>query len=146
MEDSDATGPSMRTGAYTQAETSPRALTEGGVSWRLRLFCDAIRVLPGVVLRGHDILPSFAAQDADEASHSVLLPARGYENLSPLARFINAITSAFLLTRSALHLPALSLFQAFGLRLGFGGGASVTALFSEPIGLVLIMFLPTWLR
>lgn len=56
--------------------------------------------LSDFTLRRLDLLPSLAAQDADEAVHCVWLPARGSHDLvkvPPLACFINAMTSALLL-------------------------------------------------
>jgi hypothetical protein len=66
--------------------------------WLLR---NSIRALSGGVLGRFDPLPTLAAQDAHETPHSVLLPARGFHDLgqgAPFARFISAITSAFLLS------------------------------------------------
>ena len=42
------------------------------------LLRDFVAALPGGVLRGLDLLPTLAAQDADEAAHSVLLPSGGF--------------------------------------------------------------------
>ena len=69
------------------------------------LLRDAIRALPGGVLGGFDLLPALTAQDAYETADRVSLPARGLHNLrqvAPLARFIRAITSAFLLARDSV--------------------------------------------
>ena len=41
------------------------------------LLRDAVGSLPGGVLRGFDLLSALAAEDADEASNGVVLPARG---------------------------------------------------------------------
>jgi hypothetical protein len=73
-------------------------------------------------------------------------------NVAPLARFISAMTS-FSCWRVSLPLSGLLCAGFFGdlaffaaARLGFGSGASVAALFSESIVLVLILFLLTGLR
>ena len=76
-------------------------------------------------------------------------------SVAPLARFISAITSAFLLARSAFGLPACFFARAAfvadlaflaGARLAFGCGTSgADAFFSDSV-VVFISFLLTGLR
>jgi hypothetical protein len=40
-----------------------------------------VAALPGGILRGLDLLTALAPQDADEAAHRMLRPARGFDNL-----------------------------------------------------------------
>jgi hypothetical protein len=42
---------------------------------------DVVAALPGGILRGLDLLTALAPQDADEAAHRMLRPARGFDNL-----------------------------------------------------------------
>jgi hypothetical protein len=77
------------------------------------------RVLPNGRL---DFLPTLAAQDTDESSHGVRLPASGLHDLgksSALGRFIMAMISAFLLVRSAFGLLVAFLARRFLRGLGF---------------------------
>jgi hypothetical protein len=112
----------------TQAGTPFPAGTGSGVEME-----GQCSVLPGDLvgafavraLGRFDLLASLAAEDADEASHGVLLPARGFQDLgqrraAPLARFIMAITSAFLLARFAFSLVA-----GFSARPTFFGGLAL---------------------
>jgi len=58
---------------------------------------------PASVLKRFDLQPALAAEDAYEAANCVFLPARRSiisASVTPLARFIMAMTSAFLLLRS----------------------------------------------
>jgi hypothetical protein len=52
----------------------PEAAVELGSRW---LLGDAVRALPCVVLGGFHVSPALAAQNVDEAPHSVRLRARG---------------------------------------------------------------------
>ncbi len=109
---------------------------------------DLVRALPGVALRRFDLLASLAAENADEASHGVLLPISA--NVAPLARFINAMTSAFLFLPSACGLLAAFIdLRAFfaGLaflevaRLPFGCGAPGSCVVIFSVSIVLIVSL-----
>jgi len=80
------------------------------------LFRDTIAALTRGVLRGFDFLAALAAENADEPADRVLLPACASTisaSVTPLARFIIAITSAFLLVRADAHVFAggLAWFQ-----------------------------------
>ena len=81
--DSDVTGPSrhwMSNMAYTSKKVAPAGdgsdVSEGDC-W---LFGDSVGALAGFVLRGLDLLPSLAAEDADETAHCVRLSVcRGHD-------------------------------------------------------------------
>lgn len=68
-----------------------------------QLFRNVVRAVALGVLHRFDFLAALAAQDADEAAYGVRLPATRTHYLAsvtPLARFIIAMTPAFLLLRS----------------------------------------------
>ena len=117
----------------------------------LKPFRDLVIPFARGVLGRLDLLPSLTARDADEASYCVRLPLRGSHDLCQrraFGAFISAMTSAYLLVRSALLsgffarpalLAALAFFAAA--RLAFGGGAPGSIAFWVSIVVVLIMFL-----
>src|SRR5450432_4023983 len=76
-----------------------------------------------------DLLPSFVPQDADEPAHCVRLPLGDRHDLGQ-ARFIIAMTSAFLLLRSTAGLPAVFLVRAgFFADLAFLAGVRLPLVF-----------------
>jgi TCP-1/cpn60 chaperonin family len=83
---SDVRGPPrhwLSNAAYTMSNAAPHLGETRVAAFRKeqQLLCDAIRAFARVVLRGFDLLTSLAAEDADEASHGVRLPAGNGHNL-----------------------------------------------------------------
>src|ERR1700722_12139738 len=69
-----------------ESRNAAPARTGSGV-WRRTCLCarllrDVVAALPGGVLRGLDLLPALAPQNADETPHRVLLPARCFDDFS----------------------------------------------------------------
>jgi hypothetical protein len=124
------------------------------------LFPDLVRPFARGVLGRLDLLSSLAAQDADEAPHGVRLPAHGFmisANVTPLARFIIAMTSAFLFVRSPFGLPTaflarpeffadLAFFVGLRAPLGFVVSGAGLLVVSLSIAFSLIEFSLTGLR
>ena len=83
----------------------------------MKLFAHLVRPFARGVLARFDLFPSLTAQDTDEAPHRVRLPVAFMisGSVARLVRFIVAITSAFILVRSAFGWPAgfLVAFLAF---------------------------------
>jgi hypothetical protein len=115
------------------------------------LLGDLVDPLARGVLGRLDLLPTLAAQDADEAPNVCGCQPVAFmisASVTPLARFISAITSAFLFARSAVGLQAGILARtAFftGLRLPFGCDTSAAAAFFSDSIVVFISFLLTGL-
>jgi hypothetical protein len=143
-------------------ERRPLARGRGGV-WTtscLTLLPDLVRPFARRVLGRLDLLPSLAAEDADEARTVCGCQPVAFmisASVTPLARFIIAITSAFLLVRSAFGLAAaflarptffagLAFLLALRAPLGFAVSGPGLLMFSESIAFSLIVFSLTGLR